>query len=196
MTDKKQQYTPSLKAHYKEIAPKIQKEFGLKNINQVPKVRKVVVSCGVGKAKDDKKLLEVSMNTLRKITGQQPVPAQARKSIATFKIRAGMNVIGTKVTLRGDKMYEFIERLNAIVLPRVRDFHGTSPNFDESGNYNIGIKEQSIFPELTYEETTTTHGLQVTFVMQNSTNKEQVKAVLTELGVPFAKPEKVKETKE
>lgn len=195
MADNKK-YTPNLKAHYKEIAPKIQKEFGLKNINQVPKVRKVVVSCGVGKAKDDKKLLEVSMNTLRKITGQQPVPAQARKSIATFKIRAGMNVIGTKVTLRGDKMYEFIERLNAIVLPRVRDFHGTSPNFDESGNYNIGIKEQSIFPELTYEETTTTHGLQVTFVMQNSTDKEQVKAVLTELGVPFAKPEKVKETKE
>jgi large subunit ribosomal protein L5 len=97
--------------------------------------------------------------------------------------------------LRGDKMYEFIERLNAIVLPRVRDFHGTSPNFDANGNYNIGIKEQSIFPELTYEETTTTHGLQVTFVMQNSTNQEQVKAVLTELGVPFAKPEKVKETK-
>lgn len=195
MADKKQ-YTPNLKAHYKEVAPKIQKEFGLKNINQVPKVRKVVVAAGVGKAKDDKKLLEVSMNTLRKITGQEPVPAQARKSIATFKIRAGMNVIGTKVTLRGDRMYEFIERLNAIVLPRVRDFHGTSPNFDSNGNYNIGIKEQSIFPELTYEETTTTHGLQVTFVMQNTTDKEQVKAVLTELGVPFAKPEKVKETKE
>ena len=186
MADKKQ-YTPNLKAHYKEVAPKIQKEFGLKNINQVPKLRKVVVSSGVGKAKDDKRLLEVVSTTLRKITGQEPVKTQARKSIATFKIRRGMNLIGVKVTLRGDRMYEFVERLNAIVLPRVRDFHGTSANLDSGGNYNIGIKEQSIFPELTYEETTTSHGLQVTFVMENSSNPELVKAVLKELGVPFAK---------
>ncbi len=186
MADKKQ-YIPNLKSHYQEVAPKIQKEFGLKNINQVPKLRKVVVSSGVGKAKDDKKLLEVVATTLRKITGQEPVKTQARKSIATFKIRRGMNLIGVKVTLRGDKMYEFVERLNAIVLPRVRDFHGTSANLDAGGNYNIGIKEQSIFPELTYEETTTAHGLQVTFVMENSSNPELVKAVLKELGIPFAK---------
>jgi large subunit ribosomal protein L5 len=187
MADKKQQYTPNLKAHYKEVAPKIQKEFGLKNINQVPKIRKVVVSSGVGKAKDDKRLLEVVATTLRKVTGQEPVKTQARKSIATFKIRRGMNLIGLKVTLRGDRMYEFVERLNAIVLPRVRDFHGTSAKLDTGGNYNIGIKEQSIFPELSYEETTTSHGLQVTFVMENSSNPELVKAVLKELGVPFAK---------
>lgn len=180
-------YTPALKLKYKEVAPKLQKELGLKNINQVPKVRKVVVAAGLGKAKEDKRLLEVALNTLSKITGQHAVPAPARKSIATFKIRAGMNTIGAKVTLRGDKMYEFIERLNNIVLPTVRDFHGTSPNFDSNGNYNIGIKEQSIFSELSYEETTTSHGLQVTFVMQNSTNKEHIKRVLQEFGVPFAK---------
>jgi large subunit ribosomal protein L5 len=183
-------YTPALKLQYNELAPKLQKEFGLKNINQVPKIRKVVVSSGVGKAKDDKKLLEIAANTLRKITGQEPVKAQARKSIATFKIRRGMNFIGVKVTLRGDKMYEFVERLNAIVLPRVRDFHGTSANLDQGGNYNIGIKEQSIFPELTYEETTTSHGLQVTIVMDNAENHENVKTVLKELGVPFAKEAK------
>ena len=187
MADKTKQYIPNLKAHYQSVAPKIQKEFGLKNINQVPKLRKVVVSSGVGKAKDDKRLLEVVATTLRKITGQEPVKTQARKSIATFKIRRGMNLIGLKVTLRGDRMYEFVERLNAIVLPRVRDFHGTSANLDSGGNYNIGIKEQSIFPELSYEETTTSHGLQVTFVVENSSNPELVKAVLKELGVPFSK---------
>lgn len=183
----KTKYTPNLKAHYLSLAPKLQKELGLKNINQLPKVRKVVVSSGVGKAKDDKKLLEVVANTLRKITGQEPVKTQARKSIATFKIRRGMNLIGLKVTLRGDRMYEFIERLNAIVLPRVRDFHGTSANLDAGGNYNIGIKDQTIFPELTYEETTTSHGLQVTIVMDNAHNHEHVKLVLKELGVPFSK---------
>ncbi len=180
-------YTPRLKLHYKEVAPKLQKELSLKNINQVPKLRKVVVSSGLGKAKEDKRLLEVAINTLTKITGQKAIPTQARKSIATFKIRAGMNTIGAKVTLRGDNMYEFVDRLNSIVLPRVRDFHGTSPNLDSTGNYNIGIREQSIFPELSYEETTTAHGIQVTFVMDNSGNPEHVKAVLKELGVPFAK---------
>lgn len=183
-------YTPALKLSYKEFAPKMQKELGLKNINQVPKLRKVVVASGVGKAKDDKRLLEVASNTLRKITGQEPVKAQARKSIATFKIRRGMNFIGVKVTLRGDKMYEFVERLNSIVLPRVRDFQGTSANLDQGGNYNIGIKEQSIFPELSYEDTTTAHGLQVTFVMDNANNPDHVKAVLKEMGVPFAKGSK------
>ena len=186
-------YVPALKTHYKELAPRLQKELKLKNINQVPKVRKVVVSVGLGKAKEDKRLLEIASNTLRKVTGQEPTPAQAKKSIDTFKIRRGMNVIGAKVTLRGDKMYEFVERLNMIVLPTVRDFHGTSPNLDNGGNYNIGIKEQSVFPELSYAETTTSHGLQVTFVMQNSDNHEHIRLVLKELGVPFAKQENNKE---
>ena len=186
-------YVPALKTHYKELAPRLQKELKLKNINQVPKVRKVVVSVGLGKAKEDKRLLEIASNTLRKVTGQEPTPAQAKKSIATFKIRRGMNVIGAKVTLRGDKMYEFVERLNMIVLPTVRDFHGTSPNLDNGGNYNIKIKEQSVFPELSYAETTTSHGLQVTFVMQNSDNHEHIRLVLKELGVPFAKQENNKE---
>ncbi len=183
-------YTPALKLKMKELAPQLQKELGLTNINQVPKLRKVVVASGVGKAKDDKRLLEVAANTLRKITGQEPVKTQARKSIATFKIRRGMNTIGVKVTLRGNRMYEFTERLNEIVLPRVRDFQGTSPNLDQGGNYNIGIKEQSIFPELSYEDTTTPHGLQVTFVMDNTKNKDHVKTVLKAMGVPFAKGER------
>jgi large subunit ribosomal protein L5 len=182
-------YTPALKLKMKALAPELQQELGLKNVNQVPKLRKVVVSSGVGKAKDDKRLLEVAANTLRKITGQEPVKTEARKSIATFKIRRGMNTIGVKVTLRGDKMYEFTERLNSIVLPHVRDFQGTSSKLDQGGNYNIGIKEQSIFPELSYEETTTPHGLQVTFVMDNSQNHEHVKTVLKAMGVPFAKGE-------
>lgn len=186
-TTKPSGYTPAFKALYKDMAKELQKEFGLKNINQVPKIRKIVVSCGLGKAKDDKKLLEVASNTLRKITGQHPVKTMARKSIATFKIRAGMNLIGVKVTLRGDVMYEFLERLNSIVLPRVRDFQGTSSKLDGQGNYNIGLRDQSIFPELSYEETTTAHGIQVTIVMDNGDNEEHVKTVLTKFGVPFAK---------
>lgn len=193
MTDK-QKYTPALKIYYQDQVPKLKEELGLKNLNQVPKIRKVVVAAGLGKAKDDKRLLEAAMNTLRKITGQEPVPTQAKKSIATFKIRRGMNTVGTKVTLRGDKMYEFIERLNSIVLPRVRDFHGTSPNLDQNGNYSIGIKEQSIFPELSYEETTISHGLQVTFVIENSSNHEDIRTVLKRLGIPFAKQPTKKES--
>jgi large subunit ribosomal protein L5 len=180
-------YIPNFKAKYQSLAPALKEEFKLKNINQVPRISKVVVSSGIGKAKEDKRLLEVAINTLTKITGQKAVPTQAKKSIATFKIRRGMNTIGAKVTLRGDRMYEFIERLNSIVLPRVRDFRGTSLSLDARGNYNIGLTEQSIFPELSYEEITIPHGLQVTFVIQNASNHDHVRRVLQELGVPFKK---------
>ncbi len=185
MSKADQQYTPALKAQYNELAAKLKEQFGLKNLNEVPKLRKVVVSAGLGKAKDDKALMEAALNTLTKITGQKAVPAEAKKSIATFKIRRGMNTIGAKVTLRGDRMYEFVERLNNIILPRVRDFRGTSNNLDGQGNYNIGIVEQSIFPELSYEETVKVHGIQVTFVIQNSRDKEHIKEMLQGIGVPF-----------
>lgn len=187
MSSTETSYKPRLAVEYSNIAAALKEKLGLKNINEVPKVRKVVVSAGLGKAKDDKALMEAALNTLTRITGQKAVPTQAKKSIATFKIRRGMNTIGAKVTLRGDVMYEFIERLNDIVLPRVRDFRGTSAKLDGQGNYNIGITEQSIFPELSYEETVKAHGLQVTFVMQNSSNSEHIREVLLGLGVPFKK---------
>jgi large subunit ribosomal protein L5 len=180
-------YVPALKIQLLEARPKLQKELNLKNINQVPKLVKVVVSSGVGKARDDKKLLEVAMNTLRKITGQEPIKIMAKKSIATFKIRRGLNTIGVKVTLRGERMYEFVEKLTNIVLPRVRDFHGTTNKFDKGFNYNIGIKSQDIFPELTFEETTTSHGIQITFVIDGATSNEQARALMLACGMPFEK---------
>jgi large subunit ribosomal protein L5 len=163
-------------------------ELGLKNINEVPKIEKVVLNIGLGRAKDDKKLLEVGANTLRKITGQQPVETVAKQSIASFKLREG-NKIGLKVTLRDDRMYEFMDRFINIVLPRLRDFHGTSvKSFDKSGNYSIGISDQSVFPELTFEDTTTVHGLQVIFVIVSAKSSEQSMALLTKFGMPFEKP--------
>ena len=137
------------------IAKAIQTELGLSNPHEVPKLVKVVVNCGLGTAKDDKKIIEVATNTLRKITGQQPVPTFAKVSIASFKLREG-NKIGLKVTLRGRKMYEFTDRIIAIVLPRLRDFHGVSAKaFDKQGNYSLGFTDQSVFPELSFDETTT-----------------------------------------
>src|SRR5690606_21254119 len=139
------------------IVPGLQKELSLANVHQVPRLEKIVVNVGLGKAKDDKKLMEVATNTLRKITGQQPVETVAKQSIASFKLREG-NKIGLKVTLRDERMYEFMDRLINIVLPRLRDFHGVSNRaFDKSGNYSIGLVDQSVFPELTFDETTTTH---------------------------------------
>src|SRR5690606_31318323 len=133
----------------------------------VPVLEKIVVSAGIGKFKDDKRYHEVVANTLRKITGQEPVDRMARKSIAGFKIRAGMNRVGVSVTLRGARMYEFMDRLINIALPRVRDFHGVgAKGFDKSGNYNLGVTDQSIFPELNFEDTQIIHGLQVTFVFK------------------------------
>lgn len=167
----------------------LQKELELKNVNQVPKLEKIVVNVGLGRAKDDKKLMEVATNTLRKITGQEPVQTTAKNSIAGFKLREG-NKIGLKVTLRGDKMYEFMDRLVFIVLPRLRDFHGVSNKaFDRQGNYSLGMVDQSVFPELSFEETTTPHGLQVVFVIKNET-PEHAKALLSKFGMPFEKENK------
>lgn len=183
-------YTPRLKELYdSKVANELKTELGLQNINQVPKIEKVVLNVGLGKAKDDKKVLETAANTLRKISGQQPVDTLAKQSIAAFKLREG-NKIGLKLTLRGDRMYEFLDRLINIVLPRLRDFHGVSLKaFDNQGNYSIGLTDQSVFPELTFDETTTTHGLQVVIVIKNE-DKEHSKALLAKLGMPFEKENK------
>lgn len=179
--------TPRLKALYKDTFVKeLQAELKLANVHQVPKLEKIVVSVGIGKNKDDKRYYEVVKNTLTKITGQAPVDRMAKKSIATFKIRAGMNRVGISVTLRGSRMYEFLDRLVNVALPRVRDFHGAKAKFDKGGNYNLGIVEQSIFPELTFEETQVLHGLQVTFTIQNE-DAAHSRALLEKFGLPFEK---------
>ncbi len=179
---------PRLKALYNEtIAKELQAELGLSNINEVPKLEKIIVSVGIGKDKDNKQHYEVVRNTVTKITGQHPVDRMAKKSIAGFKIRAGMNRVGLSVSLRGARMYEFLDRFVNVSLPRVRDFHGVSNKaFDKGGNYNLGVVEQSIFPELTFEETQRLHGLQITFVIKNG-NKEASKALLVKFGMPFQK---------
>ncbi len=180
-----------LKALYKqELVPRLQKELELANANQVPKLEKIVLNVGLGKQKDDKSYHEAVVNTLRKITGQQPVDRMAKKSIATFKIRRGMNRIGVSVTLRDERMYEFMDRLIHAVLPRVRDFHGVSAKaFDKDGNYSLGLTDQSIFPELSFEETQTTHGLQINFVVK-STEPAHSRALLAAFGMPFEKEAK------
>src|SRR5215472_11109075 len=144
--------TVRLRAQYNaKFAAALKEELGLANAHQVPKLEKIVVNVGLGRAKDEKKYMEVATNTLRKITGQQPVETVAKKSIAGFKLREG-NKIGLKVTLRGDRMYEFMDRVITVVLPRLRDFHGVSVKaFDKSGNYSLGFIDQSVFPELTFE---------------------------------------------
>ena len=179
-----------LKQLYKEkLVAELQKELKLDNVNQVPKLEKVVVNVGLGKAKDDKKLMTVATNTLRKITGQQPLETTARLSIASFKLREG-NKIGLKATLRNDQMYEFVDRLINIVLPRLRDFHGVSAKaFDRQGNYSLGFTDQSAFPELSFEETTTPHGLQVIFVIKAHRPADS-RALLEKFGMPFEKESK------
>jgi len=179
---------PRLKALYTSTyAKELQAELGLSNINEVPKLEKIVVSVGIGKNKDDKHHYEVVRNTVIKITGQMPVDRMAKKSIAGFKIRAGMNRVGLSVTLRGARMYEFLDRLVNVSLPRVRDFHGVSKKaFDKGGNYNLGVTDQSIFAELSFEETQHIHGLQVTFVTKNS-DKVKSRALLEKFGIPFEK---------
>ena len=179
---------PRLKALYStQYNKELQAELGLSNINEVPKLEKIVVSVGIGKNKDDKRHYEVVRNTVTKITGQHPVDRMAKKSIAGFKIRAGMNRVGLSVTLRGARMYEFLDRLINVALPRVRDFHGVgAKGFDKSGNYNLGIVDQSIFAELSFEETQHIHGLQVTFVIKAG-SKANSRALLEKFGVPFEK---------
>ncbi|MCL1930045.1 50S ribosomal protein L5 [Candidatus Saccharibacteria bacterium] len=186
MAEKKIQ--PRLKSLYNEkIARELKEELELKNINQVPKIEKVVVASGMGRNKDDKNYWLVVANTIAKVTGQVPVERMAKKSIASFKIRKGMNKVGLSATLRGDKMYEFIDRLVNVSLPRVRDFHGVRlSGFDRQGNYNLGIVEQSIFPELSFEDTTTLHGLQITFVIKNGSASASQK-LLEKFGMPFEK---------
>ncbi len=185
--------TPSTTARLKDLYVKnyrkeLSDELGVKNANQLPILEKIVINVGLGRAKDDKKLLEVAANTVRKITGQEPVERIAKNSIAGFKLREG-NKIGLMVTLRGNRMYEFMDRLINIVLPRLRDFHGVKAGaFDAQGNYSLGLNDQSVFPELTFEETTTVHGLQVNFVVK-AQDPAHARALLTKYGMPFEKKE-------
>lgn len=181
---------PRLRAEYnKTIAPALVKELGLSNVHQLPRLEKIVINVGLGKAKDDKRLMEVATNTLTKITGQKPIETTARLSIATFKLREG-NKIGLKVTLRGDRMYEFLDRLLTVVLPRLRDFHGVSAKaFDKQGNYSLGMTDQSVFPELSFEETTTPHGLQAVMVIKCE-EQAHARALLEKFGMPFEKEAK------
>lgn len=179
---------PRLKLQFQQtLSKELKDKLELSNIHQVPVLEKIVINVGLGRSKDDKRMFEIVRNTLRKITGQEPVEVMAKKSIASFKIRAGMNVIGMKVTLRGDKMYEFVDRLTNIVLPRVRDFHGVSAKaFDPQGNYSLGLIEQSVFPELTFEDISQLHGLQINFVITNG-SPENSRALLEGFGIPFEK---------
>lgn len=182
-------YSARLKSLYnQQIRNQLMEELELKNIHQAPRLVKIVVSSGIGKHQGDKRYYDTVRNTLTRITGQSPVDHMARKSIAGFKIRAGMNRIGLSVTLRDNRMYEFLDRLINVSLPRVRDFHGVTTNFDAGGNFNIGISEQSIFPELTFEETTVLHGLQITLVIDNL-KPEHARALLEKFGMPFEKKE-------
>lgn len=172
-----------------KFVAELQKELDIKNVNDVPRLEKITVNIGLGRGKDDKKLFEVATNTLRKITGQEPIQTTAKKSIATFKLREG-NKIGLKVTLRGDRMYEFADRLINIVLPRLRDFHGVKAKaFDRQGNFSLGMTDQSVFPELTFEETTTVHGLQAVFTIK-CRDAAHSRALLEKFGMPFEKEAK------
>jgi Ribosomal protein L5 len=191
MVEAKATYTPRLKALYHGTYRKeLQAELSLANMHQVPEIEKITVSVGLGKSKDDKRMQEVVTNTLTKITGQAPTHRLAKKSIATFHIRKGMGApIGALVTLRGARMYEFLDRLVNVALPRVRDFHGVGVKFDRGGNYNLGIRDHSIFPELTFEETQIPHGLQVTFTIKNG-SKQFSRALLEKFGLPFEKEAK------
>ena len=176
---------PRLKEKYKnEIVSKLKSELEIANINNVPRLEKIVVNMGVGAAASDHKLLDAAMNDMRIITGQQPCITRAKKSIAGFHVREGQ-AIGCKVTLRGDRMWEFLDRLLAAALPRVRDFRGISPtSFDGRGNYTLGITEQLIFPEIEYDKVDRTRGMDVTFVT-TAGNNENAFALLSALGFPF-----------
>jgi len=176
-----------LKEQYQnEIVDAMIKKFGYKNIMEVPKLDKVVINMGVGEAKDNAKLLESAIADMEKIAGQKAVVTRAKNSVANFKIREGMS-IGCKVTLRGEKMYEFVDRLINLSLPRVRDFRGVNPNaFDGRGNYALGIKEQLIFPEIEYDKIDKVRGMDVIFVTTAKTD-EEARELLTQFNMPFAK---------
>lgn len=174
-----------LKDKYRqEVAPELMKKFGYKSVMEIPKLEKIVINVGAGEAKDHSKAIDAIMGDLAKITGQKPIVCRARKSVANFKVREGMK-IGCKVTLRADKMYEFIDRLFNVALPRVRDFRGINPNsFDGRGNYNMGLKEQLIFPEIDFDKIDRTRGMDICFVTTAKTDEES-KELLSLMGAPF-----------
>ena len=176
-----------LREMYKaEVVPALQKKFNYKSVMQIPKLDKVIINVGAGEAKDNAKAIDAIMGDLAKITGQKPVKCAAKKSVANFKLREGMT-IGVKVTLRGDKMYEFVDRFFNLALPRVRDFRGINPNsFDGRGNYSMGVKEQLIFPEIEYDKIDKVRGMDICFVTTANTD-EEARELLTLMGAPFAK---------
>ena len=178
---------PRLKSKYREeIVGLMQKEFSYKNIMQVPKLEKIVLNMGLGEAIENKKLLETSLEEMALISGQRPVKTRAKKSVASFKVRKGME-IGCRVTLRGDRMYEFLDRFINIALPRVRDFKGVSKNsFDGRGNFAVGIKEQIIFPEIDYDKVEKIHGMDVVF-RTSATSDEEARKLLETFGMPYGK---------
>ena len=169
-----------------QVAPALMKKFEYKSVMQIPKIDKVVINVGAGEAKDNSKVIDAIANDLAIITGQKPVVCRAKKSVANFKLREGMP-IGVKVTLRGDKMYEFIDRLFSLALPRVRDFRGINPNsLDVRGNYSMGVIEQLIFPEIEYDKIYKVRGMDITFITTANT-VEEARELLTLMGAPFAK---------
>jgi len=176
-----------MKEIYKEeIAPALLEELAIDNVMQIPKVEKIVVNIGVGEALDNPKALDEAVRDLTTITGQRPVITKAKKSIANFKLREG-RAIGTKVTLRGDRMWAFLDRLVNVALPRVRDFRGISPDsFDGRGNYTLGLQEQLIFPEINYDDVDTIRGMEITIVT-TAENDDQARALLSRIGMPFRK---------
>jgi large subunit ribosomal protein L5 len=176
-----------LKEMYKaDVVPALQKKFNYKSVMQIPKLDKVIINVGCGEAKDNAKVVDAIINDLSQITGQKPVKCAAKKSVANFKLREGMT-IGVKVTLRGDKMYEFVDRFFNLALPRVRDFRGINPNsFDGRGNYSMGVKEQLIFPEIDYDKIDKVRGMDICFVTTANTD-EEARELLTLMGAPFAK---------
>ena len=179
--------TPTLKKKYlEEIVPALQEKFQYKSVMQVPKLEKICLNQGLGQAVADKKILEAALNDMSLIAGQKAVAARSKKDISNFKLRKGMP-IGARVTLRGDRMYEFLERLVAVALPRVRDFRGINPKgFDGRGNYNLGVTEHIIFPEIDIDKVNKILGMDITFVTSADTNEEGL-ALLTEFGMPFKK---------
>ena len=169
-----------------EVAPALMAMFGYKSVKQIPKLEKIVINIGMSDAKENPKVIEAAMNDLSLITGQKPVITKARKSVANFKLREGMN-IGCKVTLRSEKMYEFLDRLFSIALPRVRDFKGINPNsFDGRGNYSLGIKEQLIFPEIDYDKIDKIRGMDIIVVTTAKTD-EEARELLSLMGAPFVR---------
>ena len=176
-----------MKAYYKEtVAPALFKKFGYKSTMQVPKLDKIIINVGCGEAKENAKVVYANMSDLMQITGQNPIECRAKKSVANFKLREGM-VIGVKVTLRDDRMYEFLDRFFNVALPRVRDFRGINPNsFDGRGNYSTGIKEQLIFPEIEYDKIDKVRGMDINFVTTAKTD-EEARELLSLMGAPFAK---------